>query len=197
MCVQVVARSQSLSRSAFLTRSRPQVGGSSGHASIALAKACPSLHFVVQDLPTVIETARANLPAQLEAHVAERITFEAHDFFQAQPVLDADVYLLRMILHDWPPAEATSIVTNIYKALKPGARIVVMDTALPVPGSIGLSQEAQLRARDLTMMETFNAHERDMDEWYGLFAGVDERLRIKRVVQPFNSNMAVMEVVLG
>jgi hypothetical protein len=36
-----------------------------------------------------------------------------------------------------------------------------------------------------------------MDEWHGLFAGVDERLRIKRVVQPFNSNMAVMEVVLG
>jgi len=172
-----------------------QVGGSSGHASISIAKACPTLGFVVQDLPAVIETARANLP-ELEAHVADRIAFQAHDFFKAQPVLDADVYLLRMILHDWPPAEATSIVANIYKALKPGARIVVMDTALPVPGSIGVSQEAQLRARDLTMMETFNAHERDMDEWNDLFAGIDERLKIKTVVQPFNSNMAVMEVVL-
>ena len=36
---------------------RIQLGGSNGHASIALAEAFPNLKFIVQDLPDTIESS--------------------------------------------------------------------------------------------------------------------------------------------
>lgn len=173
--------------------SSKQVGGSSGHASIALARSYPGLRLVVQDLPDVIETSIAGA-SSLEDAVRSRITFQGHSFFDPQPVKDGDVYLLRMILHDWPHEEAKKILGHIRKVMKPTARLVIMDTALPEPGTISLSQECQLRVRDLTMRETFNAHEREMEEWKILLAEVDKNWKIQRAVQPFGSNLSVMEV---
>ena len=130
----------------------------------------------------------------LEQSVKSRISFEGHSFFDPQPVKDADIYVLRMILHDWPHDEAMTILRNIHDAMQPSARLVIMDTALPEPGTSSLSQEAQLRVRDLTMRETFNAHERETEEWTALLAEVDKSWRLRRVVQPFGSNLSVMEV---
>ncbi|KAI4213978.1 MAG: hypothetical protein LQ351_003382 [Letrouitia transgressa] len=63
------------------------VGGSHGLVSMDIAKAFPSLRFVVQDLQNVIEDAKTKVPAEL----ADRVTFMAHDMFTEQPVKDADV----------------------------------------------------------------------------------------------------------
>lgn len=141
----------------------------------------------------MIETSIAGASG-LEESVKSRITYQGHSFFDPQPVKDADVYLLRMILHDWPHDEAKTILTHIRQAMKPTARLVIMDTALPDPGTISLSQESQLRVRDLTMRETFNAHEREMEEWKMLLKEVDKGWTIKRAVQPFGSNLSVMEI---
>ncbi|GIJ99609.1 hypothetical protein Aspvir_003610 [Aspergillus viridinutans] len=169
------------------------VGGSSGHASIALAETYPQLRFIVQDLPMVIETSQSQVPDA----VRSRITFQSHDFFTPQPVRDADVYLLRMILHDWPREEAQKILSHVAAALRPGARIIVMDTVLPNPGSVPVSEEALLRVRDMTMMQTFNSHERGMDEWEELVHAADSKLNITRSIQPVGSAMTVLEVGLG
>lgn len=170
------------------------IGGSSGHASIALANAHPNLKFIVQDLPAVIANAGASL-AHLPSAVASRISFQEHDFFQPEPVKGADVYLLRMILHDWPAKEATTILANIVPALKAGSRIIVMDSVLPAPGKIPATQESLLRVRDLTMMEVFNSRERSLDDWTALLEQADQRLRLSNVVQPFGSMMSAMEIV--
>ena len=44
-------------------------------------------------------------------------------------------------------------------------------------------------------MQTFNAKERELEDWNALLKAVDERLRLKNVVQPFGSSMSVLEVV--
>ncbi|MCJ1366857.1 hypothetical protein MMC16_005987 [Acarospora aff. strigata] len=170
------------------------VGGSSGHASIALANTFPNLQFIVQDLADTLSSSKTNL-ASLPPAVASRITFQGHDFFSPQPIKDADVYLLRMIIHDWPAAEASLILKHLVAAIKPGARIVIMDTVLPTPGSVPTTQEAMLRVRDLTMMQAFNSHERELDDWTKLLATTEPKLGLKGVVQPFGSVMSVMEVV--
>ena len=72
-----------------------------------------------------------------------------------------------------------------------------MDTVLPRPGSVPATQEASLRVRDLSMMQTFNSKEREMEDWIGLLKAVDPALRLKNVVQPFGSSMSVLEVVRG
>ncbi|KAJ5967104.1 S-adenosyl-L-methionine-dependent methyltransferase [Penicillium viridicatum] len=169
------------------------VGGSTGAASIALARAFPDLDFIVQDLPDNVANGEAAL-AEQPSSIKPRISFQAHDFFEDQPHPNADVYLLRMILHDWPQREATAILKRLVPALKKSSRIIIMDTVLPQPGSIPSAEERLLRVRDMTMLQAFNSQERDLKDWTELLKGVDERLSLVNVVQPVGSVMSAMEV---
>ena len=114
-----------------------------------------------------------------------------------------------MILHDWPFADAVSILRHLAPCLTPapasranakaGGRILIMDTVLPRPGSVGVRVEAALRARDLSMLQTFNSGERDMEDWVRLIeevgkGGCGVGLRLRDVVQPVGSSMAVLEI---
>ncbi|KAK3902974.1 6-hydroxytryprostatin B O-methyltransferase [Staphylotrichum tortipilum] len=175
------------------------VGGSTGNAAIALAKAFPDLQFIVQDLPDNAAAGREAASASLPAPILSRLTFQPHDFTTPQPVTNADVYLLRMILHDWPDHVAAAILKNLVPALeakKKQSKLLIMDTVLPAPGQVPRSVERIVRVRDLTMMQVFNSHERDLEQWKALLAAADGRLRLRRVVEPFGSTMALLEVEL-
>jgi 6-hydroxytryprostatin B O-methyltransferase len=170
-----------------------QVGGSTGHCSIALAKTFPKLNFIVQDLPEAV--AHADLTKET-SRIQQQIAFVPHDFFQDQYIKAADVYLLRMILHDWPAKEAATILRHLVDAMGPTSKIILMDTVLPAPGEVPMYRESLLRVRDLTMMQVFNSSERSMEDWTELFENVDRRVKVKNLVQPQGSNMSVMELVL-
>ena len=105
-----------------------------------------------------------------------------------------------MILHDWPAADAVVILKNQLEALKakPGARLLIMDTVLPLLGSISAVEEAILRVRDLTMIQTFNSKERELGEFEELFRQTrdqDGGLMLKKSIKPPGSVMSVMEVM--
>ncbi|KAB8801880.1 hypothetical protein FH972_026702 [Carpinus fangiana] len=171
------------------------VGGSTGSAAIALANAYPKLNFVVQDLPANADSGR-NAAESLPADISSRITFQGHNFTEPQPVHDADTYLLRMILHDWPDNDAVKILKNIVAAMKPNSKLLIMDTVLPTPGSVPASVERIVRVRDLTMMQAFNSKERDLENWQELLATTDPRLQLLSVNQPFGSTMSILEIAL-
>lgn len=163
-----------------------------------LAKKLPHLNFVVEDLPPNAEAGRKAAAESSSAEVLSRLTFQSHDFTQPQPVQGAAVYLLRMILHDWPDEEAVKIIRSIVAAMKQvGSRLLIMDTVLPKPGSVPVSVERIVRVRDLTMMQAFNSKERDFDDWKNLLAAADQRLQMANVVQPSGSDMSVLEVMLS
>ncbi|KAL8951978.1 MAG: hypothetical protein Q9222_002070 [Ikaeria aurantiellina] len=170
------------------------LGGSNGHASIALAEAYPDLKFIVQDLPDTIESSRPDMTA-LPSSISDRISFQHHNFFTPEPLKDVEVFLLRMIIHDWPAAEAVEIIRNLVNSMKPGGKLIIMDTVLPQPGSVPVPTEAALRVRDLSMMQVHNSKERELDEWVTLLKRGDERLRLQNVSQPFGSTMAVLEII--
>jgi 6-hydroxytryprostatin B O-methyltransferase len=180
------------------------VGGSTAQASIALAVAFPHLRFVVQDLAEVVAAGPRMLEHLAAADVASRITFVAHDFFEAQPGFSSDgaprIYLLRKILHDWPAERARDILSHLARALadneKVEARIVIMDTILPPPGTLDPVEEASLRVRDLTMAQCFNSKERELAEWEELLQGTSPVLEIASWKQPPGSAMAVIEAKL-
>ena len=105
-----------------------------------------------------------------------------------------------MILHDWPFADALTILKNHVEALKANshARLIIMDTVLPRPGSISTVEEALLRVRDLTMIQAFNSNERELGEFENLFSHASDQdgcLKLKKIVKPPGSVMSVMEVV--
>ena len=116
------------------------VGGSHGPVSIALAEKFPSVQCIVQDLPEVIEKANAPPPA-----VASQVEFMAHDFFDPQPVCNADFYYFRWILHNWSDKYALRILRSLVPAMKHGARVIVNEYCVPPPGVLSLYQERGLR----------------------------------------------------
>lgn len=66
------------------------IGGSDGLVCIELARKLPKLKLIVQDLPEVIAEGAKNIPGDL----FDGMTFMSYDFFQVQPVKDADIYFL-------------------------------------------------------------------------------------------------------
>ncbi|KAL4885489.1 S-adenosyl-L-methionine-dependent methyltransferase [Aspergillus karnatakaensis] len=166
------------------------VGGSTGHACIAIAEKAPDATFIVQDLPGVIEQGKKALPKEL----VERITFQDHDFFTTQPEA-ADVYLLRFILHDHPDPVAVKIVQSLIPAMKSGSRLIVNDGVLPEPNSVPKGEERIARIMDLEMLTTFNARERPLADWEKLCADADQRLKLRSVSKPEGSNMSILEFV--
>ena len=116
------------------------VGGSRGFQCVAIAQSFPDLHFVVQDLPDMIHGAKDSLPTNVEP----RIRFMAHDFFTEQPV-SADVYLFRMIFHNWSDANVIRILKATVPAMQLGARVVVNDYLIPEPGILPPIKEREVR----------------------------------------------------
>ncbi|KAK4122080.1 S-adenosyl-L-methionine-dependent methyltransferase [Parathielavia appendiculata] len=173
------------------------VGGSTGSSAIALAEAFPHLTFIVQDLPANAENGRKSAAKTHPESITSRLSFQGHDFTKPQPVHGADVYLLRMILHDWPDDKAAEVVRNIVAAMDvKKSRLLIMETMLPEPGSVPISVERIVRARDLTMMQAFNSKERSLDDFEYLLGLADPRAKLVGVVQPLGSAMSVLEVAL-
>ena len=187
------------------------MGGSQGHVSIAIATQHPELNFIVQDLPDVIEKAR--LPDRLEEAVKNRIKFQAHDFLTEQTT-QGDVFLLRWVLHDWPDLYVVRILRNLRPALRPGNKILVNDQVMPEPGSVPAVVERQIRSVtiplvqvvttvsiandpirffDMTMLAFFNARERDLGDWKGLFQEADERFQDINIWTPEGSAFSIIE----
>lgn len=102
------------------------------------------------------------------------------------------MYLLRMVLHDWPDSDCFKILTRLSAAMGPDGRIVIMDMILPQPGTIKKEQEALLRQKDLVMKQNFNAKEREFEEWKALMA--EAGLRILAVSMPRGGQHSVLEV---
>ena len=153
----------------------------------------------MQDLPDTISSTSTLLSAHPES-IRSRISTQSHDFFTQQPLKGADIYLLRMILHDWPSSDAITILKGHLEALKanPRARLIVMDTVLPLPGSISTVEEALLRVRDLTMIQAFNSKERELGEFQELFSQAYDQegsLTLRSIYKPPGSVMSVMELV--
>ncbi|RAK95914.1 putative O-methyltransferase [Aspergillus ibericus CBS 121593] len=165
------------------------VGGSTGYVSVALAERFPQLDFVVQD--TAETTGTEQLLGDGETPRVKRIT---HDFFAPQPIHGADVYFLRMVLHDFGDADCIRILRALIPALKPGARVVLNEYCLPEPGTVGLFEEKQIRTMDMNMLSLFHSHERDTDDWKLLLAKADPRFQWEGVVQPEGSNLSIIEV---
>lgn len=143
------------------------VGGSHGFVDVHLAKVYKNIKFVVQDLPSTVESAPKPICADVK--IAKRIQFQAHDFFTEQPIHGADVYFFRWIMHNYSTPYAVQILRNLIPALKPGARIIINDHCLREPGTENPWDERLIRSMDLVMMSLLNAQERGEEDFKQLF----------------------------
>ncbi|KAI1393732.1 sterigmatocystin 8-O-methyltransferase [Hypoxylon trugodes] len=172
------------------------IGGSAGHDAIVLARKFPELSITVQDLPKVKPVFDANLPED----VKDRVSFVEHDFFEPQPV-QADIYIFKMILHDWPDHEASKILRALIPALKPGARVILFeyignqgegDSEGPaLPRTI----QQMGTATDIRLMALFNGKERPVEAWAKILRDADERFELANVKANPVTFFAVIDAV--
>jgi C-methyltransferase len=103
------------------------IGGGHGRLLAAILSAASSAGGVLYDLPNVV----AGAPELLQkVGVSERVRIEEGSFFESVPA-GADTYVLKNIIHDWPPAEAAAILRNLRVAVGAEARILLVELVIP------------------------------------------------------------------
>jgi O-methyltransferase domain/Dimerisation domain len=106
------------------------VGGGHGHMMYSFLDVYSGLSGTVLDLPEVIAETRPLWATKLG--LEERCRYLSGDMFKRVPV-KADVYSLKMILHDWNDTEYAQILQNIRRAAKPGGRVFIIEHIVAGP----------------------------------------------------------------
>jgi SAM-dependent methyltransferase len=158
------------------------IGGASGTLVHSLITANPQLHGIIFDLPDVLPSATA---AAAALGLVKRSKVLVGDFFASVP--EADLYLLKHILHDWSDQQAVSILKNCRRAIRPGGRVIVVELLLGNMGDPGIAP-----FMDLLMMVMLTGRERTLTEYRALLSEAGFRLEKS---SPIRSGMAVLEAV--
>jgi hypothetical protein len=148
------------------------------------------LTFVVQDYASLEEQFLTARPKDL----AERVSFQAHDYFTPQPLKNSH-YLLKHILHDWLDQYDIKIIRNILPQLGPDSRIFVVHSVVPKHGGLPYFLEGYMTTLNLQMEVASRSKERSAEEWESLFKAADPSLEMKQITQPVDSAYALIEVV--
>lgn len=144
------------------------VAGGHGGLLIEALKLAPGAKGVLFDEEIVLKDARVNEEKGRWACVEG-------DFFKSVPA-GGDAYLLKRIIHDWKDDDCVTILSNIRKAMNPGARVLVFDCVIP-PGN----DPHGGKLLDVLMMSALPGFERTEKEFAALFQRAG--LKLTRVVQ--------------
>jgi hypothetical protein len=166
------------------------VGGGIGSASRALARKFEKLRFVVEDREEVVKNAVVE-----EEGIKGKIEFVVHDFFQPQPVKDADVYFFRRVMMEWTDEKCVDMIKALKPALKKGALVQVQDPYLGEPGAYPVWQERKFRDSDLLALAVANAGSREEEQWEGIFKSAGPGFEFKGVRTVAGSDVAFIEGV--
>jgi acetylserotonin N-methyltransferase len=101
------------------------LGGATGHLTVAACRRWPNLRGVVFDLPAAVPLARE----MISADVADRVEVVAGDFF-ADDLPPGDVYALGRILHDWAEPKIHTLLAKIAAALPAGGAVLIAEKLL-------------------------------------------------------------------
>lgn len=102
------------------------VGGATGQLCLIVAERHPHLRCTSCDLPVVEPIARRTIEA---AGLSDRVRATSLDFFE-DPIPEADVVTMGMILHDWNLEKKKHLVRAAYDALPPGGAFVVIENLI-------------------------------------------------------------------
>ncbi|WP_222864531.1 methyltransferase [Micromonospora sp. WP24] len=156
------------------------VGGGDGSLIRSLMRTNPELRGLVFDLPRVVGTARQE--AERDG-LADRFSVLGGDFFESVP--EADLYLLKSILHDWDDS-CVRILRSCRRAARPDARLLVVETVILDDKSFG-----PVAMMDMNMLAVAHGQERDLAEYDALFAAAGWR---RTAVHQMNDPHSVVEL---
>lgn len=164
MTVTAGIAGDALSESFDLSRYKTfvDVGGGSGKLLARVLAKNPNLEGILFDLPRVVDEASKYLE---RLGLRSRVELVSGSFFESVPK-GGDVYFLRHIVHDWGDAEVVKILTRCREAMRPDAKLLIMER-MEDPEQVNLSNA--LTDLDLMVMLR-GARERTRKEFHDLLA---------------------------
>jgi acetylserotonin O-methyltransferase len=159
------------------------LGGATGHLTIAICERYPHLHGTVFDFAKVLNVAREQIAL---SSAKDRIDCIAGDFF-TDGLPAADLYALGRILHDWSLEKIDILLRKIYDALPEGGALLIAEKLLdedktgPMPALM----------QSLNMLICTEGKERSLEEYRELLAGAGFRhIEGKRTGKPIDAILA-------
>ena len=160
------------------------VGGATGNMLAHILARYPQPKGVLFDRPHVVTEA----PALLRARgVESRVSIVHGNFFESVPA-GGDVYILSHIIHDWNEEQCLTILGHCRKAMKPGARLLIVEFVLPEGNTPHFG-----KLLDMVMLAIPGGEERTPGEYKTLLAAAG--LKMTRVI-PTASDVSIVEAAL-
>lgn len=160
------------------------VGGGHGHLLCSLLSDHEHLRGTVLELPSVVERDGQLWDAKMG--VENRCEFIVGDMFESVP--EADVYLMKYILHDWSDDECRQILSTVREAAPADARLFAIEHVVPEPDDPHFA-----KLFDIHMMVWGSGRERTVDEYDDLYA--DTGWEYVDTHYPENKLMGAVEAV--
>ncbi|MCB1025082.1 MAG: methyltransferase [Acidobacteria bacterium] len=160
------------------------IAGGFGHLLAGVLKANPNMKGVLFDLPNPLEGAKTLLEKE---GVADRANLVAGDFFREVPV-EADVYILKHIIHDWDDERDVVILKNIAASMPRGGKVLVCEMVVPEGNEPDFS-----KIMDMEMLVSPGGIERTATEFKELFENAG--FRLTRII-PTRSPIKIIEAVM-
>lgn len=144
------------------------VGGAHGNLLVEVLKKAPNLKGVLFDRPSVVEDANNYIKT---TSVADRCELVGGDFLASVPV-EADLYMMKFILHDWSDQDSIKILKNCREHIKPNGKVLIIEQLIPLG-----NEPSFTKILDLEMMIcTHYGRERTEDEFKALYEAAGFKL---------------------
>lgn len=161
------------------------VGGATGNMLAHILGRYPQPKGILFDRPHVVTEA----PALLRARgVENRVSIERGNFFESVPA-GGDAYILSHIIHDWNEDQCRTILGNCRKAMKQGAKLLIVEFVLPEGNTPHFG-----KLLDMVMLAIPGGEERTAGEYAKLLASAG--LKMTRVI-PTASEISIVEAELA
>jgi hypothetical protein len=144
------------------------VGGGEGALLMEVLSANDGTSGVLFDLPPVARAAEESLA---RAGLSDRCRVIGGNFFETVPD-GGDIYMMKMILHDWPDDAAETILRNCHASLGPQSRLLLIERVLPSEPPY----DVEAFMLDIVMLLELGALERTETQWQTLLTRSGFRL---------------------
>ncbi len=157
------------------------IGGGNGSLLSAVLASYPKLRGTLFDMPEAIAAAKRGEGGPLPG-----VSFVSGDIFTTPAPEGGGLYLIRHVLHDYEDRDCVRILANVRRAMRPQARVLVLEAPLPSDESPGPG-----RWLDLQVMLLCGGRERTVEEYAGLFEQAG--LRLARTIPTRHPAMTIIE----
>jgi SAM-dependent methyltransferase len=159
------------------------IGGGAGALLRAILRAHPHARGTILDVALLREQAERSIAAD---GLGDRCAFAAGDFFRELPP-DADVYLLKSVLHDWDDDRALAVLATCRAAMGKHSRLLIVESVVPDDSAVPF----HVAIGDLIMLTMGTGRERTAAEHTALLNRAGLRLRS---VTPTGQGPDILEV---